>query len=69
MDEEKSKKIGVSELNKHYYEAEVNYDLQVEGWLSIEVDSEALQSEVLSEDDLLVVHEKCGSVSGVLEAD
>jgi len=55
LPEEKSDRISTSELNRHYYSAEEEYALRVEGRLSVEVDADSLKESDLSKDDLLSI--------------
>ena len=47
MDDAEAKHISISELNNHYYDAEEEYTLLVEGTLSIEVDKDVFESSQL----------------------
>ena len=52
MNEEKSKGISVTDWNKHYFAAEETRDLDVEGRVILELPTDELQQEDLSEKDI-----------------
>ena len=55
MDAEDEKSIGISDLNDHYFLAEEERTVLVEGSLSIQVDATKLQAEAIEEEALLGV--------------
>jgi hypothetical protein len=57
LPEQKSNRISTSELNRHYYSAEEEYTVLVDGRLSVEVNAEALKASDVSEEDLLSILE------------
>jgi hypothetical protein len=52
MGEEETKDISIEELNKHYFDAEQDFILEVAGVLSLSLAKERLQSANLTDDDI-----------------
>ena len=59
-------KIGVSPCNDHYYDAEENYSVEVEGVLSLNLDTEALNEHGLSDKE---IRDTIGAADHDLEID
>lgn len=55
---EKAEQISISELNDHYFDAEEYYNLSVLGYVALNFGSLALESEDVSDEQLLVLAEK-----------
>ncbi len=59
IDDDKANRISISDYSKHYYSVEENYTLKVEGIISVDGDTEILESSLLAHDELLGFLEKC----------
>jgi len=53
LDDEKINGISTSEWDDHYFDARENYNLNVEGIISVNIDSDLLESSLLSDRELL----------------
>ncbi len=52
LSDERAKRIGVSSLNKHYYDAEESYPLEITGNIAIDFPIETIKKKQLSEEDI-----------------
>ncbi len=52
LDDSKADRISIGERNDHYYDADEDYTLRVEGTLSLKLDGDKLEQEDLTDEDL-----------------
>lgn len=53
LDDERAEKISISELNDHFFDAEEDYNLRVEGVLSIQVKAESLEMPEIEDEQMI----------------